>query len=362
MKFLKYGISTGACAAAAAKAAALALMGVKTDKVSIPTPIGLRLEVPVEGCRRIDDERAVAWVVKDPGDDVDVTRGLKIHATVRLTRDGEIVIKGGEGIGVVTKPGLPVPVGEAAINPVPRMMIKQALQEVLPPGIGAEVLIEVPGGDEVAKRTLNPKLGIIGGISILGTTGIVKPHSTSAYKRSLSVQVDVALANGHDRIVIVPGNVGARVARQLLKIPDEAIVQAGDFIGYMLRKAVEKGVKEILLVGHAGKLVKIAAGIFNTHHKVADARMEVIAAYAAAAGADNHLVKRILEANTTEEAIKLLQLHGILKQTFNMIADRARSRCIDLIDGRANVGIIIVSLEGEVLGVSGVDRWLSAHG
>lgn len=353
MRFLKYGISTGACAAAAAKAAALVLMGNPVDHVGVPTPIGLRLEIPIEGWRKLDPERAVAWVVKDAGDDVDVTDGLRIYATVRLTDNGEIIILGGEGVGKVTKPGLPIPVGEAAINPIPRIMIKKALMEVLPKGKGAEVLIEVPGGAEVAEKTLNPKLGIVGGISILGTSGVVKPYSLAAYRRSLVPQLDVALHSGHKRLFLVPGNIGARATKLLFNAPDDAIVQTGDFIGYMLQKAVEKGAKDIVILGHAGKLVKLAAGVFNTHHRVADARLEVIAAYAGAVGADSKLLRRILGSNTTEEAIKLLKEENLAKQTFDMIAEKARLRCIEASGGKARISVVIISLDGEVLGMSG---------
>jgi cobalt-precorrin-5B (C1)-methyltransferase len=364
MRFLKYGISTGACAAAAAKAALLTLLDRPVEHVGVPTPIGLRLEVPIKGCRRIDSEKAVAWVVKDAGDDVDVTGGIEISATVRLLERPGVVIRGGEGVGTVTKPGLPVPVGEPAINPFPRMMIENAVREVLPPGKGVEVLIEVPRGAEIAGKTLNPKLGIVGGISILGTTGVVKPYSVKAYKRSLIPQIDVALASGHSWIFLVPGNIGAEIARNVFKAPEDAIVQTGDFVGYMLRKSVEKGAKNLILLGHAGKLVKLAAGIFNTHHKIADARMEVIAAYAASTGAHPQLVERILQCNTTEEAIALLREANLLRPTFNKIAERVRRRCIEKVENKAEISVIIVSLNGEILGVSGkaecVEEWLKS--
>jgi len=361
MRFLKYGISTGACTAAAAKAALLTLLDKPVKRVGVPTPIGLRLEIPIKGCRRIDSEKAVAWVVKDAGDDADVTDGIEIFVTVRLLEGSGVVIKGGYGVGIVTKPGLPVPVGEAAINPVPRMMIENAVKEVLPPGKGVEVLVEVPKGVEVAEKTLNPKLGIVGGISILGTTGVVKPYSVEAYRRSLVPQIDVALASGYPWIFLVPGNVGAEIAKNIFGAPDDAIVQTGDFMGYMLRKSIEKGAKNLVLLGHAGKLVKLAAGIFNTHHKIADARMEVIAAYAASAGADSQLVERILQCNTTEEAIALLKEANILRATFNKIAERARWRCIEKVGNKAEIIVIIVSLNGEILGASGrtecIGKW-----
>ncbi len=353
MKFLRYGITTGACAAAAAKAALITLLDKPVEHVGVPTPIGLRIEVPVEESQKISLESAIACVIKDSGDDVDITDGLKIYATVKLTDDGKITIKGGEGIGVVTKPGLPAPPGEVAINPVPRAMIENAVKEVLPQGKGVEVLLEVPRGEEAAQKTLNPKLGIVGGISILGTTGVVKPYSLEAYKRSLVPQIDVALARGYERVFLVPGNIGEKFAKQIFNVPEDAIVQTGDFVGYMLIKAVEKGVKNIVLLGHAGKLVKLAAGIFNTHHKVADARMEVIAAYAGAMGADAQLVCKILHSTTTEEAIALLKEANLVKPTFDKIAEKIRFRCTEKVEGKAKIILIVVSLNGEVLGTSG---------
>ncbi len=305
-RFLKYGVTTGACAAAAAKAAVITLISNPVDRVVIPTPIGIRFEIPVKECRRLNDNTAIAIVVKDAGEDIDATNKMEISATVKLTDDKKILIKSGKGVGVVTKPGLQVPVGESAINPVPKSMIEAAVKEALPNGKGAEVIISAPEGEKVAEKTLNSKLGIMGGISILGTTGVVKPLSMEACRRSLVPQIDIALAHGYTRIFMVPGNIGERITKKLFKAPEDAIVQTGDFMGYMLDKAAEKGVKEIILLGHPGKLVKLAAGIFNTHHKVADARNEVVAAYAGAAGADAKLVNLILQSNTTEEAIGLL--------------------------------------------------------
>jgi len=355
-RFLKYGITTGATAAAAAKAAVIALVSDPVDRVVIPTPIGIRFEIPVKESRKLSDGAAVATVVKDAGDDIDVTDKLEISATVKLTDDGKITIKGSRGIGIVTKSGLPVPVGESAINPMPRKMITVAVKEALPTGKGVEVILSIPEGEKVAKKTLNAKLGIVGGISVLGTTGVVKPLSMEACKRSLVPQIDVALANGYERIFLVPGNIGERITKQLFKVPEDAIVQTGDFMGYMLDKAVEKGVKEIILLGHPGKLVKLAAGIFNTHHKVADARHEVIAAYAGAVGADSQLVNRILQSNTTEEAIVLLKQANLLQQTFDKIAERVGSRVTDRVKNKAKIGVILVSLEGAILGTNESDR------
>jgi len=350
-RFLKYGITTGACAAAAAKAALITLVSAPVDRVVIPTPIGIRFEIPVKECKKLSDDAALATVVKDAGDDIDATDKIEISATIRLTDDGKITIKSGEGIGIVTKPGLVVPVGESAINPVPRKMINDAVKEALPTGKGAEVTINIPEGEKVAKKTLNAKLGIVGGISVLGTTGVVKPLSMEACRRSLVPQIDVALAKDYKRIFLVPGNIGERITKQLFKAPEDSIVQAGDFMGYMLDKAVEKGVREIMLVGHPGKLVKLAAGIFNTHHKMGDARAEVIAAYAGAVGADSEIIKRILQSNTTEEAAELLKQVNLSRATFDKIAERVKSRVIERIEKKAKVSVIIVSLDGAILGM-----------
>jgi cobalt-precorrin-5B (C1)-methyltransferase len=363
-RFLRYGITTGASAAAAAKAAVIALVGNPVEKVVIPTPIGLRFEIPVKESKKLSDAVAVATVVKDAGDDIDATDKIEISATVTLTSDGKVTIKSGKGVGKVTKPGLAVPVGESAINPVPRKMIRDAVKEALPQGKGAEVVIDIPEGEKVAKKTLNAKLGIVGGISVLGTTGVVKPLSMEACRRSLVPQIDVALAEGYKRIFVVPGNIGERITKKLFKVPDEAIVQTGDFMGYMFRKMVEKGVREIMLLGHPGKLVKLAAGIFNTHHKMGDARAEVIAAYAGAVGADTETLNGILQSNTTEEAAELLKQAGLLRATFDLIAEKVRSRVMERIEGKAEVSVIIVSLDGAILGMDKTARcaepWLNS--
>lgn len=351
-RFFRHGITTGACAAAAAKAALIALINNPVDRVVIPSPIGIRFEIPVKECRKLSDDTAIAYVIKDSGEDVDVTDKLEISATVRLTDDGKITIKGSKGIGTVTKPGLPVPIGEPAINPIPRRMIKDAIREVLPSGKGIKVTLSAPEGEKAAEKTFNSKLGIVGGISILGTTGIVKPYSMDAYRRSLVPQIDVALARNYKCIFLVPGNIGEKLAKQIFKVPEDAIVQTGDFMGYMLDKAVEKGVKEIIIFGHPGKLVKLAAAIFNTHHKVADARNEVIAAYAGAVGADTELIRMILQSNTTEEAIVLLKRANLFQPTFNKIAEKISLRSRERVENKAKIGVILVSLDGTIVGIN----------
>jgi cobalt-precorrin-5B (C1)-methyltransferase len=351
-RVLRYGNTTGAYAAAAAKAALITLLDKPVDRVGIPSPLGIRFEIVIKECKKLSDDTAVAYAIKNAGDDIDVTDKMEISATVKLTDDGKIRIKGGKGIGTVTKPGLPVPVGEAAINPVPRKMIEDATREVLPSGKGVEVTISAPEGEKVAEKTQNLKLGIVGGVSILGTTGVVRPLSMTAYRRSLVPQIDVALAQNYERIFLVPGNIGEKLAKQIFKVPEDSIVQTGDFMGYMLEKAVKKGAKEITVFGHPGKLVKLAAGIFNTHHKMGDARMEVIAAYAGAAGADTELIKAILQSNTTEETIKVLEQAKLLQPTFDQIAEQACLRSLERTKNKAKISVIIVSMDGTVLGTS----------
>lgn len=357
---MRTGFTTGACAAAAAKAAALALSVGPVSAVKVRCPAGGEMEIPIKKCEVMTPNKAVASVVKDAGDDAkfDVTHGLEICATVRFHDGNGIVVKGGEGVGIVTKPGLPVPVGEPAINPIPKRMIIESMREAAPAGVSAEIIISVPDGAKVADRTFNPKLGIVGGISILGTTGIVKPRSLSAFVSSIAAQVDVAVAQGYTRLILVPGNIGERMARRLLETPTDTVVQTGDFIGYMIMKAAEKGVDQIVILGHPGKLVKLAAGIFNTNNRVADARREVVAAYAALAGASRLVVERIMQANTTEEMAKILEHSKLSDATFNLIAEAVKERIIGKIGGKLKVSVVIVSLGGKLLGSDSSARGL----
>jgi cobalt-precorrin-5B (C1)-methyltransferase len=230
-------------------------------------------------------------------------------------------------------------------------MITEAVKEVLPAGKGVEVTITAPEGEKIAKKTMNAKLGIIGGVSILGTTGVVKPLSLEACRRSLVPQIDVALARGYKRIFFVPGNIGERIAKQQFNAPEDAIVQTGDFVGYMLDKAVKKGVKEIIVLGHSGKLVKLAANIFNTHHKVGDARNEVIASYAGAVGADTKTINALLQANTSDEASEILKQVNLLDAAYDRIAQRVSQRVNDRVENKIKISVVIVSMDGKVLGM-----------
>lgn len=360
---MEMGFTTGACAAAAAKAAALALSVGPVKSVKITDSSGGEIEIPIEKCEIISENTARASVVKNAGDDAeyDVTHGIEISATVNLQKGTGIMVKGGAGVGIVTKPGLQVAVGEPAINPVPRRMIIESVKDSLNSDTSAEIVISVPEGVKVASRTFNPKLGIVGGISILGTKGIVKPRSSKAFIESIVPQIDVAMAQGHSRLILVPGNIGEEFAKKLLEVPPDAIIQTGDFMGYTIRKAAEKGVKEIVILGHSGKLVKLAAGIFNTNYRVADARREVVTAYAAMAGASKDTVTMVMQANTTEEMLQILERAQLAEATFNLIADAISDRVAEKINGEVKVSAVIVSLNGTVIGLDtnarGLNLW-----
>ena len=226
-------------------------------------------------------------------------------------------------------------------------MIISNLTKKLPEGMGADVVISIPAGKELAKRTLNPRLGIVDGISILGTTGFARSMNLKSYKTSYRCQIDVAVAEGYTELVFVPGNIGEAIARKILDVDDDQLIQMGNFVGYMLSEAEKVNVKKIILMGHAGKLIKISAGIFNTKHSVADGRREIIAVHSALVGADKDVVNEIFQSNTTEEMINILKKHSIVKNVFNSIAERIKEICTERFE--IDFDVIIVNMEGQIL-------------
>lgn len=345
-KNFPFGITTGSAATAASLAALLSIKNDEIHQVNIKAPFGT-LEISVKHAEKKNSNFGRACVIKMPYDDPDVTKNLQICANVRLTENREIKIKGGKGVGIVTKPGLQVPVGEHAINPVPRRMIIENLKDALPKDKGAEVTIFVPDGEKIAKKTMNERLGITGGISILGTTGIARPMSSKAYRESLVCQINVAIAEGYNELIFVPGNIGERLALQILDVPKDQIIQMGNFVGFMLNKAQEKGVRKITLFGHAGKLIKIAAGIFNTKNSVADARHEIIAAYSSLFGAKKELIQQIFKSKTTEDMIGILDKECLTTDVFNEIARAIKNRCEKKYG--IDFDVIIVNMDGTIL-------------
>lgn len=282
-------------------------------EVELPTPEGTVLYLLIEEISRAEEQVSCA-VRKDGGDDPDVTTGLLIFARVQKSNAPGVHISGGPGVGRVTRAGLSLPVGEAAINRVPREMITSAVEEVcgdLGQPCALDVEIFVPGGEEVARRTFNPRLGIEGGISILGTSGIVVPMSEEALLSSIRLEMESKRANGSDYLLITPGNYGAEFLREGMRIRADESMKCSNFVGQTLDMAAELGFSGILFVAHIGKFIKVSGGIMNTHSHEADCRAELMAAQAVRAGADMETVRRILDTATTEEALDVLTERGL---------------------------------------------------
>ncbi|WP_295919696.1 cobalt-precorrin-5B (C(1))-methyltransferase CbiD [Anaerovibrio lipolyticus] len=353
-KELRGGYTTGACVAAGVKAAALFMQGSSADFVEINALDGTKLHIPVKTIEPVGDGIRVE-IVKDSGDDPDITNGTSILTTLTMDKslDG-IKLIAGKGVGTVTKPGLSVPTGEPAINPGPRALIKQSLQEVFGELPGCMVKVDVPAGEELAKKTLNPVLGVVGGISIIGTTGVLRPMSEEAFKDSLVPQISVALASGFKTQIFVPGKIGDRIATSW-GLPSAAMVQTSNFIGHMLETAADKGLERVLLFGHIGKIAKVAAGVFHTHNRMGDGRMETMAAYSAAAGMPPEGVREILAAVTTEEALPVIERYH-LESVYSTIAARASLRARRYVFEKMQIGTVMVTLQGKLLGMDDTAR------
>jgi cobalt-precorrin-5B (C1)-methyltransferase len=302
---LRRGWTTGACAAAAAKAAYAALLtGEFPDPVEVTLPKGERPAFALATARR-DGASATAGIVKDAGDDPDVTHGALILATVRQAEPSSgIVFRAGEGVGTVTRPGLPIPPGEPAINPMPRRMIRDALAEVAGAAQAPdlEVEIAIPGGEALAARTLNGRLGIVGGLSILGTTGIVIPYSCSAWIHSIHRGIDVARASGIDHVAGATGTSSEEAVRKLHGLADVALLDMGDFVGGTLKYLRKHPVKKVTIAGGVAKMTKLAQGLLDLHSKRGTVDLEALAAFAESAGGAPTLGAQILAANTAAEA------------------------------------------------------------
>ena len=354
---LRSGYTTGVCAQAAAKGAVLMLMSQKTLKrVNIETPSGKKLNLQLVG-QKIGKDFTRCGVVKDAGDDpYDATNGIKIYARAAFSKNPGISIIGGRGIGKVTKPGLPVSVGEYAINPVPRKMITKEIRGTgyacLPvrQGVrgknGFEVLISAPEGKKIAKRTFNPQIGIVGGISIIGTTGIVEPKSTEAYKVSLSLQLDVLKAQGYKKPALVLGYVGERFCKEELGLNPEAIIKIGDHVGFMLKECVKKGIKEVILAGYIGKLIKLTNNQFNTHIDQGDRRISTITKYARSCGAKKAVMEEISTQTTAEAAVAILQKNG-LNKVFKIITRDIIAKINRLTNNKLRVRCVLLDLSGK---------------
>lgn len=360
-KQLKGGYTTGACLAAGAKAGAMIMQGEDPgDRVDIVALDGTPLQIPIASVELLVHGVKVE-IIKDAGDDPDITNGTSVFITFSfLTQEQlqpvygqsilykQILFEAGQGIGHATKPGLSLAVGEPAINPGPRQLVYNSIKDI----IGDKaclVRVDIPAGTELATKTLNPVLGIEGGISVIGTTGVLRPMSEEAFKNSLVPQIEVAKAAGFTTQIFVPGKIGERIATSW-GLPTEAMVQTSNFIGFMLEAGADHDLERILLFGHIGKLAKVAAGVFHTHNRVGDARLEVLAAYSAAQGMPAEGVQRILQAVTTEEALPVIEEYG-LQSVYQVIAARASYRAERLLFNRLQVGTVLVTLQGKLLGM-----------
>ncbi len=363
---MNYGFTTGSCSAAAAKAAAYMLLsGTKKEDIVIRTPKGIDYHARILDAVRTK-ECVSCCVEKDGGDDPDITTGARVCATVRLLHDHprEVLVDGGEGVGRVTEPGLDQPVGAAAINSVPRSMICSEVREVMElfdwQG-GLSVIISVPGGEELAKKTFNPKLGITGGISILGTSGIVEPMSTQAIKDTIRVELRQRVAQGYERVVIAPGNYGVDFMRERYDYDLDRAVKCANYIGETIDMAAELGVKQLLLVGHLGKLIKVSGGIMNTHSAVADCRMELMAAAVIQTAGDAELAGRILDCSNTTQAYGLVAEAGISEPFMKCVMDRIGDHLDRRAKGRLQVECIVFLNEVGLLGTTkGAEELLAA--
>lgn len=353
-KALRKGYTTGSCATAAAKVAALMVLRQHViHQVSIVTPSGVPLCLNVES-PHIAGQQAVAAIRKDGGDDIDATHGMLIFARVTLTDDGLITLRGGQGIGTVTRKGIGLAPGEAAINRTPRQTIEAAVREVIGPTRGAQVEIFAPEGEARAKKTYNARLGIMGGISILGTTGIVTPMSEESWKRSLALDLEQKRAAGVERVILVPGNHGERFVREQLECAGGQVVTMSNFVGFMVEEAVRLGFRQIVLVGHPGKLIKIAAGIFHTHSHIADARMETLVAHLALLGAPQALLVAVSECETTEAALELIAAAGF-SHLWHRLAQRICLRIEQMLrytPTPPQCDAILFSFDNQILGAS----------
>lgn len=343
-KKLRYGYTTGACAAAASKTAAYMLFRqVPLSRVTIETPKGWELDLEVLDIS-ISRDLCSCGVKKDGGDDPDITSGMIVYSKAERIPGNGIKVDIGEGIGRVTKKGLQRKPGEPAINPVPLSMIYKEVGEVKPRDEGVKITLSIPGGEKAALSTFNPRLGIVGGLSILGTSGIVEPMSVEALKKTLEIELSMLAAQEHKKVILVPGNYGKGYAKKAGK-NHNLIIAYGNFLGFMLEKSVEYGIEEIELIGDLGKLVKVAAGIFDTAGRVADARGEIMAAYGAYFGATRKAVEEILYSGTTEEAMGIIESSGIdLGKFSDFVVRRIADKCQWYTQGKLGITVALYSL------------------
>lgn len=354
---LRTGYTTGTCAAAATKAAVSALVsGDKLAKVNVSLPKDKHIVIDIAWIKFVNEKSVTASVIKDGGDDPDVTNGTEIWSTVTLLEaSNKIMIEGGVGVGRVTKPGLGLEIGKAAINPTPLKMINQAINEVLEKQqknrYGLSILISVPKGEEIAKRTDNPRLGIIGGISILGTTGIVIPYSTASFAASIRQSIDVSVAMGSDSVILTTGGRSEDFARGIFgsSVADHGYIQIGDFIGFSIKQCAIKKINKAYVIGFIGKLTKMAMGVKQTHVKGSNVDMNFLATLANRCGANDDLVKKIKSANTARHVGELIDQTGLSK-FYDLLCEEVYNHLSKDSPSDLQIKIILLDFTGKIIG------------
>lgn len=349
---LRKGFTTGTCAAASAKAAILSILKQqKISSVEVTLPKGNLIKIKIKSCE-FTENSARCSVIKDGGDDPDVTHGAEIIVELSLNDSiNHIEIDGGEGVGIVTKPGLGLEINKPAINPVPKQMIYSNLKEIAKDILtknGIKVVISVPRGRELALKTDNPRLGIVGGISILGTSGIVIPYSTASFAASIRQNLDVALAQGNDIVVLTTGERSEEFSKTLVDLPEHCFVKMGDFSGYTIKQCAKKGIKKAYVVGFIGKLSKIAMGVKQTHVKGSKVDMSFLSNLAKNCGAGEELVNQIKKANTARHVQEIVQKNE-MNEFFKKICLKVYDHMKDQSEGKVALEIVLYDFDGSIL-------------
>ena len=351
-KKLRTGYTTGSCATASSKAGILSIINQKKiEKIDILLPKGSDLEIKINSCEFTNDS-AKCSVIKDGGDDPDVTHGAEIFVDVQLTNNiGEIDIDGGEGVGRVTKPGLGLEIGSAAINPTPKKMIVENVREVgkeLLEKNGVSIKVSVPKGKELGPKTDNPRIGIVGGISILGTSGIVIPYSTASFAAAIRQQISVVNTMNDDNVVLTTGGRSEDYARRIIELPDHSFIQMGDFSGYTIKQCAKQGLKKAYVAGFIGKLAKMAAGVKQTHVKGGKVDMKFLSELAKRCDANSDTIAKILGANTARNVQEIIMedkvggfFDEVTKETYNQMRQHSEEKI--------PVEVILFDFDGEVL-------------
>ena len=349
---LRTGYTTGTSATAAAKAALLSIINqTKIENIDVKLPKGSFIKIPIHLCQ-FDENRSKCSVIKDGGDDPDVTHGAEIVVELSFTdKINEIEIDGGEGVGIVTKPGLGLELNKAAINPVPKKMINENLREIIDKYLlkkGIRVIISVPKGKELGPKTDNPRIGILNGISILGTSGIVIPFSTASYAASIRQNLDVAIAMGNDTVVLTTGGRSEDFAKKIVDLPEHCFVQMGDFSGYTIQQCARKEIKKAYVVGFIGKLAKMAAGVKQTHVKGSKVDMNFLVELARKCNADERIIESIKTANTARHVSEIIienNVNGFFEEICNETYKHMRKHS----EEKVPLDVILFDFDGNIL-------------